>query len=289
MQMVPDLRLRTNFKTYWDTVREQEPHFGVISAIREAGLYGVYATGMLRHDAGLCTAFVERWRPETHTFHLRFGEVTITLEDVYFCLGLRSTGRPVVLPSPFPTEADVHELLGVQPDRGVVQRRGINIPWLVRHFGTCDDLRQLQLDDPRYQTVLLYHIRAHILLVLGSLFPQSSGSRLPLSLLHYVRIIQDIPSYSWGSACLAYLYHHMCLASIGHKTELCGSSTLLQVPVLYCFKFFKHGTILFLSTLTIIHIHGPQVWIYERFRNFAPVHRDSYLMLHPRALRYFLH
>ncbi|MBA0867267.1 hypothetical protein Goshw_028825, partial [Gossypium schwendimanii] len=37
-------------------------------------------------------AFIERLKPETHTFHLPCGECTITLEDVQLQLGLPMDG-----------------------------------------------------------------------------------------------------------------------------------------------------------------------------------------------------
>ena len=33
-------------------------------------------------DASLLSAFVERWHPETSSFHLPFGDMTMTLDDV---------------------------------------------------------------------------------------------------------------------------------------------------------------------------------------------------------------
>ncbi|RYQ90533.1 hypothetical protein Ahy_B09g096591 isoform A [Arachis hypogaea] len=46
-------------------------------------------------DNSLITAFVERWRPANHTFHLPWGEATITLQDMAYHLGLRAHGDPV--------------------------------------------------------------------------------------------------------------------------------------------------------------------------------------------------
>ena len=44
-------------------------------------------------DAALVSAFVEHWHPETNSFHFYFGEMTMTLHDVYFILGLPIQGR----------------------------------------------------------------------------------------------------------------------------------------------------------------------------------------------------
>ncbi|KAD4584805.1 hypothetical protein E3N88_22406 [Mikania micrantha] len=60
-----------------------------------AGFGGVIDSGYRNLDHGLLEALIERWSPETHTFHLPFGEVTVTLEDINILWGLPIEGEVV--------------------------------------------------------------------------------------------------------------------------------------------------------------------------------------------------
>ena len=46
-------------------------------------------------DRSLLSVLVDRWRPETHTFHLPCGEMAPTLQDVAYLLGLPLVGPAV--------------------------------------------------------------------------------------------------------------------------------------------------------------------------------------------------
>ena len=50
-----------------------------------------------QYDRVLVTAMVELWSPETHCFHLPFGEVTIRLQDVQVLFGLYINGDVVYI------------------------------------------------------------------------------------------------------------------------------------------------------------------------------------------------
>ena len=49
----------------------------------------------LTYDHSLLTCLVDRWRPETHTFHFPWGEMAPTLQDVSYLLGLPLAGEPI--------------------------------------------------------------------------------------------------------------------------------------------------------------------------------------------------
>jgi hypothetical protein len=51
--------------------------------------------GMPMFNAMTITTMVDRWRPETHSFHLPCGEMTVILEDMAMILGLSIRGRPI--------------------------------------------------------------------------------------------------------------------------------------------------------------------------------------------------
>ncbi|XP_070025707.1 serine/threonine-protein phosphatase 7 long form homolog [Nicotiana sylvestris] len=82
----------------WDFIREKVFHPRVVQRLRDTGFYRIFEIGQLQLDWSLITALIERWRLETHTFHLPIGEATITLQDVQVLYGLPANGLAVALP-----------------------------------------------------------------------------------------------------------------------------------------------------------------------------------------------
>ncbi|XP_073219741.1 uncharacterized protein [Cicer arietinum] len=61
--------------------------------IRESGLLPLFSAYLTMADAGLISAFIERWHRETSSFHLPFGDMTITLDDVATLLHISPHGK----------------------------------------------------------------------------------------------------------------------------------------------------------------------------------------------------
>ena len=71
----------------------------VINILRLLRLEGLFRAPSREKDHCLISALVERWRPETHTFHLPHGEMSITLQDVEVIYGLPIEGEVLVGPT----------------------------------------------------------------------------------------------------------------------------------------------------------------------------------------------
>ncbi|CAI0543509.1 unnamed protein product [Linum tenue] len=133
-------------------------------------------------DASLITALVERWRPETSTFHLPCGEITITLEDVVTLSGLAIDGDAVVIDIPDEEwSAICLRLLGRVPYDLVGGVAVVRITWLRVEFS--------HLPDDASQEVIEQFARAYALSLIGGvLFPDRSGSTVHLQ---YLLLIED--------------------------------------------------------------------------------------------------
>ncbi|KAK9995441.1 hypothetical protein SO802_020127 [Lithocarpus litseifolius] len=95
----------------------------IATYITAAGLDGLLRVPNIDIDHSLITALVERWRPETHSFHLPHGEMTITLQDVEVIMGVPVAGLPVVGYTGMNNWGDLcAELLGHMPPDRVVGR-----------------------------------------------------------------------------------------------------------------------------------------------------------------------
>lgn len=68
----------------------------ILDLVELAGFKCIHHFRNIRVDQCLIMALVERWRPETHMFHMPNGELSITLEDVLFITGLSMDGHAVI-------------------------------------------------------------------------------------------------------------------------------------------------------------------------------------------------
>ncbi|KAI3448596.1 hypothetical protein Pfo_005261 [Paulownia fortunei] len=167
----------------------------------DMGFYGVYRCGHFDMDFHLITALVERWRPETHTFHFRIGEVTVTLQDVAVIWGLPVDGQPVI---------------GVDPRR--------SIEHALRGYLEANPVT----DDTPHDELERY-ARGCALILLGSIMcPDSSGNGVSLLYLQSMEKIKDVVYFSWGSAVLSFMYRELCNASDKDKNVIGGAMVLLQ-------------------------------------------------------------
>ncbi|KAK6796253.1 hypothetical protein RDI58_003954 [Solanum bulbocastanum] len=213
----------------WDLVKKYPIHPRVLEVIELSGLYGVYRSNRPIIDRSLITSLVERWRPETHTFHFRTGEATITLQDVEVLYGLPVNGDPILGDELMRTIGDwqniCQRLLGFIPRPQDFNRSSLKVTALNAHM-----LKQLQLPDLATQDIINQMARCYIFwMIVGMMMADTSGNYLKLMYLPMLEDLNVVSSYSWGSATLACLYRFLCKASQSNQNEITGFLPLLQI------------------------------------------------------------
>ncbi|QHN91880.1 uncharacterized protein DS421_17g578830 [Arachis hypogaea] len=163
-------------------------------------------------------------RPETHTFHLPVGEVTVTLEDVSYILGLPINGEAVTGRSDSSHEFLVENCIACfgrepGPDDHVFGKVHIACVRQCRDSEPCDTQESLE----RY-------VRVHIFCVFRTImFPNKSTVSLNSKFLPLLWDFHRISGYSWRATSLAHLYRSLCRASRYNCKEMDGPLILLFV------------------------------------------------------------
>ncbi|KAK9997026.1 hypothetical protein SO802_021712 [Lithocarpus litseifolius] len=197
----------------------------VVDIIKAVGLEGLLRLPGREIDHGLITALVERWRPETHTFHMPYGEVTITLQDVEVLLGLPVDGEAITGSTEKIWVTVCQEFLGFQPvnnERKQLDGQRILIKRLLEQV--ADALPPNADEDQVHK-----YARCYILALLGdTIFVDKSGDRVHLMWVQQLEDLRNPRRYSWGSACLAWLYRELCRASDKKASQIGGCLLLVQ-------------------------------------------------------------
>nr|XP_004515477.2 uncharacterized protein LOC101488734 [Cicer arietinum] len=176
-------------------------------------------------DNNLISAFVERWHSETSSFHMPFGEMTITLDDVANLLGLPIRGEfysPPDVDRVTACNLAVH-LLGVTTEEiweETRKTRGAHyrLDWLKEVF-------RRQCAAERFDCAA----RAYLLNLVGStIFADKSHTLVDAKYLPLFRYLDGIDRYAWGTAALVVLYDYLSDACYYDTKQLGGYMTLLQ-------------------------------------------------------------
>ena len=183
-------------------------------------------------DHALITALVERWRLETHIFHLLHGEMGITLQDIEVMLGVHVDGLPITGAVKMDWPTLCLQLLGHCPldpishpneNTSILARTRLRFTWLDAQF-------RVPLATDVTDEVVQQHAHYRILERLGTiLFMDKSADRVSVMPLQFLNPISNAKRYSWGSGALAWLYRHLYRASETKAMQIGGAMMLVQL------------------------------------------------------------
>ncbi|GMP25394.1 hypothetical protein CsSME_00002283 [Camellia sinensis var. sinensis] len=181
------------------------------------------------------SSFVERWQPETNTFHFTVREMTITLDDVATILGLPIVGKSISVLKLLKRQAIALVVNTLEIDKKEVRHEmssvgdnSVRLEWLRAHFHNVTN------NDSMERIVCVGRV------YLGcTLFSNKTGTRVPFVYLSLSSDLTTVSSYAWGAAALAYLYRQLGYASRSSMKQIAGYMTLLERWIYQHFRGFQ--------------------------------------------------
>ncbi|XP_057524392.1 protein MAINTENANCE OF MERISTEMS-like [Amaranthus tricolor] len=179
-------------------------------------------------DCALISAFVERWQPDTNTFHMPWGEMTIMLHDVQRILGIGIKGSLPAEPSEGEWQVGITNLFGEPMSE--LRRKGIF---------TCGCINVAEVIKLCHRSQFMEtQSTAYYMAIVGStlLADKTRTGMRPHPILA-VNVDQD--EIAWGAVTLAYMYRQLGMASRAGCKTIAGCLTLLQTWIYEYFPAFR--------------------------------------------------
>jgi hypothetical protein len=219
-----------NLKWFWDVVDA-------------SGLRPLLETNYNNVDWGILTAFSERWHPETGTFHLPVGEMTITLDDVSCLLHIPISGKMlnhVGTACKVDEGADMcHEYLNFdredcKEEFDKMKGAHIGFPKLQQLFHENLNLAlEAGINKDSEDDIQFYRectIRCFLLyLICATIFTNKSTQYVDVIFLTYLQELIVVNTWNWGASGLAYLFKYLDKASRPRCKYSGGYNCLFQV------------------------------------------------------------
>ncbi|XP_057432139.1 protein MAINTENANCE OF MERISTEMS-like [Lotus japonicus] len=187
-----------------------------------AGLLHLLTCNLPFVDKTVLTAFMERWQPETSSFHMPFGEMTITLDDVSSLLHIPVKGKFFTLPVLTREDAAsaLHKQLGVtQADAEEEIRKSLGpyarYTWLLK---VAEDMAK--------EGKTKKAARAFLLHLVGMTIFCGKTNKVDVAYFGMFMDLEKVGEYAWGAMALTFLYDQLkdttkvCTTSLGRYLNL---------------------------------------------------------------------
>ncbi|XP_057418157.1 protein MAIN-LIKE 1-like [Lotus japonicus] len=183
-----------------------------------AGLLPLLTCNLPSIDKTMLTVFVERWKPKTSSFHMLFGEMTITLDDVSCLLHIPVKGKFFTLPSLTREEAAIvlHKQFGVTQAAAEEEIRKslgsyARYTWLLK---VAEDMAK--------EGKTKKAARAFLMRLVGmTIFCGKTNNKVDVAYLRMFMDLENVREYAWGVMALTFLYNQLkdatkvCTTSLG--------------------------------------------------------------------------
>ncbi|KAF6162391.1 hypothetical protein GIB67_012539 [Kingdonia uniflora] len=203
------------------------------------GLGRIGAISYKHFNSALITAFTEWWHPKTNSFHFKWREMTITLEDVSRLIRLRVDGDLIVVKGAWGALAvkEMWRKCMYLPD-SVYPNLKVGGQGISLSLKKMEDLFAGKVGTNVHDSASASSIRlssrmvgkAYMLYILGSfLFPTKKGTDVSIKYLSFFQDQHVSKPWSWGAATLAHLYYNLGASSKVNAKGLVCCTTLLEV------------------------------------------------------------